>query len=39
VSCAQKRCNNGASFATAKFVSIGKAINSYCGQKADGSPA
>lgn len=33
------KANDGAPFATAKFVNIGKSINSYCGQAADGSPA
>ena len=33
------KSNNGAPFVTAKFVSVSKSINSYCGQKADGSPA
>ena len=26
-------------FATAKFVTAGKSVDAYCGQKADGSPA
>jgi hypothetical protein len=33
------KSKNGDAFATAKYVNISKAINSYCGQKADGSPA
>jgi hypothetical protein len=33
------KSKNGDAFATAKYVNVSKAINSYCGQKADGSPA
>ncbi len=33
------KAKDGGAFATAKFVNISKSINSYCGQKADGSPA
>ena len=33
------KSKNGDAFATAKYVNVSKAINSYCGQKADGTPA
>jgi hypothetical protein len=33
------KSKNGDAFATAKYVNVSKAINSYCGQKANGSPA
>jgi hypothetical protein len=33
------KSKNGDAFATAKYVNVSKTINSYCGQKADGSPA
>jgi hypothetical protein len=33
------KSGKGDAFATAKFINISKAINSYCAQKADGSPA
>lgn len=33
------KSGNGDAFATAKFVKTGKAIDSYCGEKADGTPA
>jgi basic membrane lipoprotein Med (substrate-binding protein (PBP1-ABC) superfamily) len=33
------KSNNGDAFATARFVSVSNAINAYCSQKADGSPA
>ncbi|HET9104915.1 MAG TPA: hypothetical protein VFN55_16305 [Solirubrobacteraceae bacterium] len=32
------KANDASGFATAKFVAAGKAVNSYCGQQADGSP-
>jgi hypothetical protein len=33
------KSGNGDAFATTKFVKTGKAIDSYCGEKVDGSPA
>jgi hypothetical protein len=33
------KSGQGDAFATAKFINVSKAINSYCAQKADGSPA
>jgi hypothetical protein len=33
------KSGNGDAFATTKFVKSGKAIDSYCGEKADGSTA
>jgi hypothetical protein len=33
------KSGNGDVFGTAKFVKTGKAIDSYCGEKADGTPA
>jgi hypothetical protein len=33
------KSGNGEAFAMTKFVKAGKAIDSYCGEKADGSPA
>jgi hypothetical protein len=32
------KANDASAFATPKFVAAGKAVNSYCGQGADGSP-
>ena len=32
------KANDASAFATPKFVDAGKAVNSYCGQRADGSP-
>jgi hypothetical protein len=33
------KSGNGDVFATPKFVKTGKSIDSYCGEKADGTPA
>jgi hypothetical protein len=33
------KSGKGDAFATAKFINISKAINSYCAEKDDGSPA